>query len=280
MLPGMRLRWDRIGVLLATLALLLVWAWSASSSAAPAPSSRSASRPASRSSAKPAAPQAVPNPAPGGCPASSGAPLRVAPGTGRTVALTFDDGPGPWTPPVLAVLARYRVTATFFMIGRQAAASPEQVRDAVRAGHLVGDHSWRHVPPAPGRSWDAARLADELAATDGALHRVTGQATCWFRPPEGIVAGAGPVAQRRGMRIGLWSIDTLDWKVQARRSSDPHGRLARDIAVAAVSGAGDHPVVLMHDGGGYRGGTVAALPSVISFYRANGYRFVRLDGRE
>ena len=77
---------------------------------------------------------------------------------------------------------------------------------------------------------------------------MTGQATCWFRPPEGVTAGAGPVAQRRGMRIALWSIDTDDWLVQAHRSADPHGTLGRDIAVAAVSGAGDHPVVLMHDG--------------------------------
>lgn len=280
----MRLRWDRIGVLLVTLSLLVVWVWSATSSAAPPARAGTAAEPSSVRSAA-ASPSSTPSiapvadPDPGGCPAASGRPLRTAPGTGRTVALTFDDGPGPYTRQVLAVLARYQVRATFFMIGRQAAADPAQVRAVVAAGHLVGDHSWRHVPPARGHAWDQARLADELTATDGALRKVTGQATCWFRPPEGVTAGAGPVAQRRGMRIALWSIDTDDWLVQAHRGADPHGTLSRDIAVAAISGAGDHPVVLMHDGGGYRGATVAALPSVIEFYRANGYRFVRLDGR-
>jgi len=206
--------------------------------------------------------------------------VREAPGTGRTVALTLDDGPGVWTRQALQVLRRYHVSATFFVIGKQAAANPALIKQIAADGHLVGNHTWSHRAPAGGRAWFPGYLTTELARTDLALRKITGVGSCWFRPPDGLVAGTGAVARSRGLRVVLWSVDTRDWHIQDGVRADPRGRLSRAIAASAEAGARQqHPVILMHDGGGYRGATIAALPSIIDFYREHGYRFVRLDGR-
>jgi peptidoglycan/xylan/chitin deacetylase (PgdA/CDA1 family) len=166
------------------------------------------------------------------------------------------------------------------MIGKQAAANPREVAAVVAQGHLIGNHTWSHAAPAASAGWDPAALAGELQRTESALKSLAGTGTCWFRPPEGITRGLAGVARSRGLGVALWSVDTDDWKVQRGTAADADARLSRTIAVNALAGAAqDHPVVLMHDGGGYRGATVAALPSIIAFYRASGYTFVRLDGR-
>ena len=226
------------------------------------------------------APTVRADPRAGGCPALAGDAVRVAPGAGKTVALTFDDGPGPWTAGALAVLHRAHVPATFFVIGRQAAANPALIRRIAAEGHLVGNHTWSHRPPSGGRAWSASYLAGELARTDRTLHGIIGVGTCWFRPPDGVMTGAEPVARSRGLRIALWSVDPQDWRLQAGVRADRSGRLSATIAARAEAGGRQqHPVILLHDGGGYRGATVAALPSIIDYYRLHGYRFVRLDGR-
>ncbi len=259
--------------------------------AMPAATTTTASgKPAGSAVGTPAQAAAVRTPSkagPSGCPASPGSPLRSAPlpaagavPSGRTVALTFDDGPSKWTPEVLRVLAAEHVPATFFMIGKQAAADPKAVAAVAAAGNQIGNHTWSHEPPSASAGWAAGYLSGELSKTNAAIRTVTHQDTCWFRPPDGITRGAVPVATHYGIRLALWSVDTEDWKVQDGARSDATGRLARTIAVQAVVGAEqEHPVVLMHDGGGYRGATVAALTSIIDFYRSSGYTFVRLDGR-
>jgi peptidoglycan/xylan/chitin deacetylase (PgdA/CDA1 family) len=80
--------------------------------------------------------------------------------------------------------------------------------------------------------------------------------------------------------MALWSLDSRDWLIQAGARADPDGRLAeRVLAGARTGGKQQHPVVLLHDGGGYRGATVVALSAIIEFYQSRGYTFVRLDGR-
>ena len=284
----MRLRWDRIGLIITILLVVIVTAvWTAHARGGPPAST--ATRPPVRVATGPT-PQAGSRPAPAGpsgCPAKATAVVRSAPApvtgpapTGRTVALTFDDGPSRWTPAVLSVLRREHVPATFFMIGKQVTARRRTVAAVAAAGNLIGNHTWSHQAPTAAAGWKPAGLTGELSLTITALRAVTHQSTCWFRPPEGILKGAVAVTRPHGISTALWSVDTEDWKVQHGVTSDPHGRLSRVIAVRAIEGGRqDHPVILMHDGGGYRGASAAALPAIIAFYRAAGYTFVRLDGR-
>jgi peptidoglycan/xylan/chitin deacetylase (PgdA/CDA1 family) len=80
--------------------------------------------------------------------------------------------------------------------------------------------------------------------------------------------------------VVLWSVDSQDWRVEDGVSADPGGALARRIVTRATSvGGQNHPMLLLHDGGGFRGADVEALPAVIAYYRSQGFRFVRLDGR-
>jgi peptidoglycan/xylan/chitin deacetylase (PgdA/CDA1 family) len=291
----MRLRWDRIGLLAAILLALIVAAvWTVNAQGSSQAATSRAAHPPGRTTASPsgsAPPGSLQQPStagPSGCPAAAAAaavrsaPLPVAGGapTGRTVALTFDDGPSRWTPAVLSVLRREHVPATFFMIGKQVAVNPRTVAQVAADGNLIGNHTWSHEPPSAAAGWPAASLADEVSRTITALRAITHQGTCWFRPPDGILTGAAEVTRPQGIALALWSVDTQDWKVQDGVSSDPHGKLSRAIAVHAIAGGEqEHPVILMHDGGGYRGASVAALPAIIAFYRAAGYTFVRLDGR-
>jgi peptidoglycan/xylan/chitin deacetylase (PgdA/CDA1 family) len=301
-MAGLRLRWDRIGLLAFTLlAALAATVWAASANADDGQSHTSSLRTAKASTTSSSAPTrtraaattaaitraavAVPQSSvskagPSGCPAVAGPAVRSAPGAGRTVALTFDDGPSTFTPQVLRILAEKHVPATFFMIGSQTAADSATVKAVAAQGHLIGNHTWSHRAPSASAGWNPQTLTTELSRTNTALTHLTGGGTCWFRPPEGIVKGTEAVAKGHGLAVALWSVDTDDWKVERGSTKDEDAALSRRIALNAVAGAAqEHPVVLMHDGGGYRGATVAALPSIIDFYRASGYTFVRLDGR-
>jgi peptidoglycan/xylan/chitin deacetylase (PgdA/CDA1 family) len=217
------------------------------------------------------------------CPVVNGVVMRAAPGTGRTIALTFDDGPGPHTRAILEVLATQHVHATFFVVGGAVAADHVAVTRAAAEGHLIGNHTWDHdYPRAVPRGWTARYLTDQLTRTDAVVAAATGRPTCFFRPPGGFlpptVAG---VSRRLRERVALWSVDPRDWAVQGSHDPGPArtARAADQIYATATTGrAQAHPVVLLHDGGGYRGATAAALPRIIAYYRSLGYRFVRLDG--
>ena len=217
------------------------------------------------------------------CPEAASTPLYHAPGDGRTVALTFDDGPGPYTGQVLAALRAGQVHATFFVVGSHVATDPALVTRAAAEGHLIGNHTWDHVYPQNlPHGWTTSYLTDQIGRTDSAVVSATGLPTCFFRPPGGFMPPAVTVVGRRVReQVALWSIDPRDWAVQGRVPVDPAttAHQAHRIYTAARAGRDDpHPVILLHDGGGFRGATVAALPWIIAYYRAEGYRFVRLDG--
>jgi peptidoglycan/xylan/chitin deacetylase (PgdA/CDA1 family) len=199
------------------------------------------------------------------------------------VALTFDDGPSQWTPQVLEVLDRYDVSATFFVVGREADRRRDVLAEIAGAGHLVATHTWNHEPGPPGDAWPRSWIEAEMLTTQAVVREVTGADTCWFRPPRGALHGVANAAANWPLDVALWSVDTRDWKIQAgvEPAGDPAPGLAEQVLANAAPAEGErHPVVLLHDGGGYRGGTVAALPAVIELYRDLGYRFVRLDERE
>ena len=147
------------------------------------------------------------------CPASTGQSLRVAPGSGKTVALTFDDGPGPQTLAVADALAKQGVHATFFATGQHAQASPDIVAELARRGHLLAGHSWDHRYPKVVRGgWTTAFVADQVTRTAGLLRDTTGQPACFFRPPGGFLDGVPTAARQTAVTVVMWSVDSLDWQ--------------------------------------------------------------------
>jgi peptidoglycan/xylan/chitin deacetylase (PgdA/CDA1 family) len=191
----------------------------------------------------------------------------------RTVALTFDDGPDPtWTPKILAVLRRYRVPATFFLVGAHVASSPDLVREELRDGDQVGSHTYTHANLATAGWWEDF----ELTLTQNALAGAAGIRTRLLRmpyssEPDALTAAdwrAAAQAGRDGYLVVLTDRDTRDW---ARPG------VARIVAAAVPSG-GRGAIIMFHDGGGNRGQTVAALPAIITRLQAEGYRFTTVTG--
>jgi peptidoglycan/xylan/chitin deacetylase (PgdA/CDA1 family) len=178
------------------------------------------------------------------------------------VHLTFDDGPTPaWTPRVLELLARHRAQATFFVVGRNAAAHPELVGQAYAAGHGVGNHTWTHRRLT--RLGEAA-LAAEVGTTSAAIQRATGAPVRCLRPPYATVdAASAGRAGALGLRLVMWDVDSNDWR-----------RPGAGVIAGRVLGrvrSGD--VVLLHDGGGDRSQTLAALEQILASLSARGFRF-------
>ncbi len=207
------------------------------------------------------------------CPTVKPLVVRTAPGAGKTVALTFDDGPGPETPKVLEILRREHVRATFFEIGNQAAIWPGYARQVVQEGHLLGNHSYDH-PDFAAISGAAQRSQLDRATTE--LIKATGTRPCWFRPPGGSL-GSHTLANAaaRHLRTAVWSVDTNDWAAGKTLNHAGRDMIRRN---AHAGSAQSHPVLLMHDGGHQRPNMLAELPGVITYYKVRGYRFVDLTG--
>lgn len=215
-------------------------------------------------SVAPAPSTAAQTPKPTASPTSpSPAPIvndRV-PAAGRVIYLTFDDGPDPrWTPEVLGVLRQYDARGTFFMIGQSAAQHPALIRQVRSAGHKVGDHSWSHQH-LPKMTPDAMKAQMRRSTS-----AIGGEVKC-VRPPYGDVnASVKQTIHASGRHVSLWDVDTLDWTKPG----------ANSIANTAISGAHPGAVILMHDGGGERSQTVAALKTVLNTLSQRGYRFESL----
>lgn len=177
--------------------------------------------------------------------------------------LTFDDGPNPrWTPMLLAILMKYHVKATFFLVGQNAARYPALVRQIVADGNVIGNHSWDHADLA---RLDAAQLASEIDRTDATLKQITGAVPCFFRFPYGAASrGDITAVNQRGMTPYYWSVDTRDWAGVS--TSGIVATVWRELSTA--HGA----IVLQHDIQGPR--SIDAVPAIIAGLRARHYRFV------
>src|SRR6185437_4635037 len=191
----------------------------------------------------------------------------------KTVALTFDDGPDPtWTPKVLAVLRKYRVPATFFVVGAHAASYPGLIRQELSEGDEVGSHTYTHTYLATA-TW---REGLELTLTQNALAGAAGVHTRLLRMPyssepdalTSLEWRAAREAGHDGYLVVLTDLDTDDW---ARPG------VAR-IVTAATPHDGRGAIIMFHDGGGNREPTAAALGRVITRLRARGYRFATVTG--
>ncbi|HVP01895.1 MAG TPA: polysaccharide deacetylase family protein [Solirubrobacteraceae bacterium] len=195
-----------------------------------------------------------------GCTATGPTEVRGGPPDKR-IALSFDDGPATDTPAFVGALTRLGVPATFFMIGRQVAQLPATARLVLGAGDAIGDHSWDHANLGGG----GPAATTEIVRTNEAIRRATGYRPCLFRPPYGAT-GPDLVARVRaqGMTSVLWNVDPSDW---ARPGS---AQIVARVLAQTTPGA----IVIMHDGGGDRSQTLAALPTIVQQLRARGFTFV------
>jgi peptidoglycan/xylan/chitin deacetylase (PgdA/CDA1 family)/GT2 family glycosyltransferase len=186
----------------------------------------------------------------------------------RFLALTFDDGPDPvWTPAILEVLSRHGVRATFFVTGAQAARHPDLIREILARGGEIGHHTATHVDL---RTAGGLRTWLELRSTDLVLAYTAGSVTSLVRPPylstpDAIDDRTWSVATSLGASgrlVVLSSVDSQDWR-----------RPGVDAIVANSTPADDHgAILLMHDAGGDRGQTVAALDRLLPALAAQGWR--------
>ncbi len=180
------------------------------------------------------------------------------------VALTFDDGPHPeHTPRLLDALAAHEITATFFVVGREAEQHPELIRRISDEGHTLGHHSWTHSEPALTSS---ATLLAEVGRTVALLASITGLVSDRFRPPKGKLSAAKLLGLLRArQRIALWSLDPRDYALTDTAA------LATWVR-ATVPNAGD--IVLLHD---VHPHATTALPDLATWRQQHGVTFVGLD---
>ncbi len=207
-----------------------------------------------------------------------GSTVVSGPPTRHVVALTFDDGPNPpYTNELLHVLESEHVHATFFVVGRDAAAFPQILAREARDGDAIGNHTWNHahlVVMSPGA------IASSLARTDDAIERATGERSHLMRPPYGkrdwlVLA----VARRLGYTPVMWSVPLADdWE------NPPPQVIAARILPRVRNGA----IIVLHDGdegalcardrvrGCSRANSVAAARLIIDALKRRGYGFVTI----
>jgi peptidoglycan-N-acetylglucosamine deacetylase len=177
----------------------------------------------------------------------------------KRIAIGFDDGPSSYTPQVLRVLQRFNAHATFFEIGQQTSGRAAIMRQVLADGNEIGNHTLHHEQNASSSS---------LAETNRLIRRATGFTPCDFRPPDGAVSSA------LVRRASAQHMNTIDWDVDPRDWSTP-GTAA--IASNVIHHAHNGSIVVMHDGGGNRSETVAALPAILSHFEHRGYEFVPIE---
>lgn len=183
------------------------------------------------------------------------------------VSLTFDDGPSRYTGQVLDVLARYGVRATFCQIGEQVGDFPAIEQRITDEGHTLCNHTWNHDEGLPGRSVPV--IDAEITRTQQAIRALTGTTPRYYRAPGGnwgrTATLKAELARYRTIPLA-WADDSLDW------TTPGVSNIVENVTSTVTPGA----IILMHDGGGNRSQTLAALPRIITTLRAAGYEFVVL----
>lgn len=192
------------------------------------------------------------------------------------VAITFDDGPDPeFTTPILDTLRSRQAVASFFVVGKQVQRLPQLTRRIIEEGHEIGNHSWSHA--------DFSALSDaairlELGTTSRVIEAVTGRHPLLVRPP--YIGDARPATEDRlrpmavatsmGYRVAGLEVDPKDWN-----TDDPTLIVARTLQ-ALRRGSGR--IILLHDAGGDRRSTVAALGPLVDSLRAAGFVLTTVAG--
>ena len=188
--------------------------------------------------------------------------IRIAGNQHREIALTFDDGPGPYTPEILDVLERDHTPGTFFEVGVLERYFHDSTARIVRDGFPIGDHTWSHAPMGQlPRSQQRSQLLEEI----GSIRQYGAPFPRLFRPPYGSFDNTTlALLAKYRMLMVLWTVDTSDYQEPGVGA----------IVHSAVGGARPGAIILLHDAGGNRSETVAALPIIIRDLRARGYKLV------
>jgi peptidoglycan-N-acetylglucosamine deacetylase len=190
-----------------------------------------------------------------GCTGGNGQFVTHGPRNRKRIALTFDDGPGPYSDDVLSILKRHGVKSTFFQIGQEVERYPSDARRILAEGHELANHSTHH---------GAYPGASDIGNTNSIIERTTGFRPCLFRPPGGAVnSSVLSAAAQSKVKVVNWDIDTNDWRLPGSGS-----------ILAQIKRAKSGSIVLMHDGGGPRGQTVGALEAGIENLQGRGYELV------
>ena len=181
----------------------------------------------------------------------------------REVAIGFDDGPWADTGAFVRMLERSHARATFFLIGRQISGTYRAtLLRELRDGDVLGDHSFSHPDLT-----HSAQVHGQLQQTIQVIRSLTGYTPCVFRPPYGAYDGSVlSIARSLGLATVLWNVDPRDWA----RPGTP--AIERGVLSQVQPGS----IIISHDGGGPRGETLAAYPTIITALRARGYRIVTI----
>ena len=184
----------------------------------------------------------------------------------KQIALTFDDGPHPTlTPRILEILAKYNVTATFFMVGQNVFNYPEAARAVIEAGHEVGNHTFTHPHIA---NLNEKAIFDEIGRCEDALEELCEYRPHILRTPQGAMT---PSLEKCLLEddyiLVLWSLDTRDWE----NKSTAH--IVRTVLDRVQPG----DIILMHDYIGHNSKTPEALEKIIPILLSQGYEFVTVS---
>ena len=185
-------------------------------------------------------------------------------GHGPVIAMTFDDGPRPWTMDLLDALRQRNIKATFFVVGKAVATYPEVAQRIVADGHEIANHTWSH--PKNMARMPQRVVRKELQACHDIIVKYTGVVPRVFRPPGGSFTSAQSqwIYDEWDYVNIMWSVDPLDWK---RPGTDV-------IRERVVQGAHDGAIILAHD---LHQPTVRSMPSTLDALLAEGYHFLRVS---
>ncbi|AII40412.1 polysaccharide deacetylase [Enterococcus lactis] len=175
--------------------------------------------------------------------------------TVKSVAISFDDGPGATTTPqLLQILKEKNVHATFFVLGENTAQHPDIVKQTAEAGHEIGNHTYDHQDLA---TLSAQSITEEVTKADTEIKKATGKTPTFVRPPYGSITSVGASVIQQP--IIEWSVDSEDWKT---RNPD---LILQKIQATVYDGA----IILFHD---IYPETIRAVPQVIDYLQEQGYR--------
>lgn len=179
--------------------------------------------------------------------------------TDKMIALTFDDGPGPYTDELLDGLEKLNAKASFFLVGEKIKSYPDTVAKIAGKGHLIGNHTYSHIKLT---ALSPDEIKKEIDKTNEEIKAITGEAPQFFRPPFGRYNS--DTLNYVDMISVRWSKDTIDWKYEDEE------RLYRYL----IKNAGDGEIFLMHD---VEKTTVKGVLRAIETLEKQGYKFVRAD---
>lgn len=172
------------------------------------------------------------------------------------VALTFDDGPGPYTQAIIDCLEEHNARATFFVLGERVSAYKDEVKAAHAIGCDIGNHSWSHP------QLSTSNVSTQIGKTDDAVKKVTGEITKLYRAPYGATGSA--ILKRVAKPHIYWSVDTLDWKTKSKQATIDH----------VLSHVRDGDIILMHD---IHKPTMQATLVLIPELQRRGYQLVTVS---